>query len=218
MADVKKIWILLKQRFDYKFYPDLYWYFAILILAVPFQMFLPVECGYETGFVENTQLAVLAVGIIFCLRSKYQRGLFYVAAAILLVMMLRETNFGKTIFYPDPVRPNRFLSWDKIWYAPYVDPVMIGYGVLVGIYAIRKKLWNPLWKYICKASIPVWMVTAFILAAVGSSVLDKCKMDILEEMVEMAAYAAMVGILRIYAYCIPEPQTEEKDGCVLNND
>ena len=33
MADVKKIWFLLKQRFDYKFYPDLYWYFALLILA-----------------------------------------------------------------------------------------------------------------------------------------------------------------------------------------
>lgn len=203
---VKKYWPMLRQRFDYKFYPDLYWYFAVLLLAIPAQMFLPESCGYETGIVENTQLVVLAIGIVFCCRSKYQRQLFYVAAAILFVMMLRETNFGKTIFYPDPVRPNRFLKWDQIWYAPYVDPVMILYGITVAVYAIRKKLWIPLWNYICKVQIPVWMVIAFVFAAVTSSVLDKFKVDILEEMVEMAAYVAMIGTLRLYAFRITLPE------------
>ncbi len=206
MADLKKYWPLLRERLDFTFYPDMYWYFAVLILSVPAQMFLPVSCGYETGIVESTQLAVLALGIVFCCKSKYQRPLFYVAAAILFVMILRETNFGKTIFYPDPVRPNRFLSWDKIWYAPYVDPVMIAYGIGVAIYAIRKKLWIPLWQYVCKARIPVWLVIGFAVAAVGSAVLDKCKMDILEEMVEMAAYVAMICTIHLYAFRLPLPE------------
>lgn len=206
MADLKKYWMLLRARFDYRFWPDLYWYFAVLLLAFPAQMFLPVECGYETGIVEMTQLAVIGIGMVFCIRSKYQRELFYVAAAILFVMLLRETNFGKTVFYPDPVRPNKFLSWDQIWYAPYVDPVMILYGIGVVVYGIRKKLWIPLWKYVCTAKIPVWMVLAFLIAFAASSVLDKCKMDILEEMVEMAAYVAMIGTLRIYAFRLPLPE------------
>ena len=209
MKDWKKYWSLLRARLDYKFYPDMYWYFAVLLLAVPAQMFLPVECGYETGIVENTQLAVLVIGIIFCAKSKYQRAMFYVVAAILLVMILRETNFGKTVFYPDPDRPNRFLSWDKIWYAPYVDPVMIAYGIGVAIYACRKKIWNPLRQYIFKARIPVWLAAGFIFAAVVSAVLDKCKMDILEEMVEMAAYVAMIGAIRLYAFRLPLPEEKE---------
>ena len=209
MKDWKKYWSLLRARLDDKFYPDMYWYFAVLLLAVPAQMFLPVECGYETGIVENTQLVVLAIGIIFCVKSKYQRPMFYVVAAILLVMILRETNFGKTVFYPDPDRPNRFLSWDKIWYAPYVDPVMIAYGIGVAIYACRKKIWNPLWQYICKARIPVWLVAGFVFAAVVSAVLDKCKMDILEEMVEMAAYVAMICSIRLYAFRLPLPEENE---------
>ena len=209
MTNLKKYWMLLRARFDYTFYPDLYWYLAVLLLAVPAQMFLPVECGYETGIVEMTQLAVIGIGMVFCIRSKYQRELFYVAAAVLFVMLLRETNFGKTVFYPDPVRPNKFLSWDKIWYAPYVDPVMILYGICVAVYAIRKKLWIPLWKYVCKVRIPFWMIPAFLVAFIVSSVLDKCKMDILEEMVEMAAYVAMIGILRIYAFRLPLPEEKK---------
>lgn len=197
---------LLRKRLDFTFYPDLYWYIAVLVLAVPAQMFLPVECGYETGIVENTQLLMLGLGMVFCIRSRYQRELFYVAAAILFVMLLRETNFGKTVFYSDPVRPNKFLSWDKIWYAPYVDPVMILYGIGVAVYAIRKKLWIPLWKYVCKVRIPVWLVLGFLLAFIVSSVLDKCKMDILEEMVELAAYVAMICIVRLYAFRISLPE------------
>ena len=68
-------------------------------------MYLPVECGYENGPIENLQPAIAAAGIVICQLAKRHRAAFRFFSFVLFLLILRETNFGKTLFYPDPEHP-----------------------------------------------------------------------------------------------------------------
>ncbi len=211
MLPLKKCGRYLMSRLDFKVYPDFCFFLVCCLLIAPAALYLPVEQGYETGIVENAQLAILLTGIGFCFAARREKALFKVIAAILFLMALREVNFGKVLFYPDPVQPNKFLSWDHIWYAPYVDPALILYGIGMLIFAIRKKLWNPLIAYVLRIRIPVWILLGAVCAAIAGLVADKTvDNEILEEMIELAAYVAIVGMVRLYAFWIFLPGGEVK--------
>ena len=122
---------------------------------------------------------------------------FIVIAAVLFVLALRETNFGKNIFYSDPYEPNSFLSWDEIPYAPYVDPVMIAYGIGVAAYGIWKKIYLVIPAFLKKGKIP--MVNLIIMGtfAAAGAVIDKVSDNLVaEEMTECIFYIAFIFTLR----------------------
>ena len=66
-------------------------------------MFLPVEYGYENGILENLQLMALFVGAFFAFRSKIDKKFFYFVILVISILLLREVNCGRTIFFPVPL-------------------------------------------------------------------------------------------------------------------
>jgi hypothetical protein len=106
---------------------------------------------------------------------------------------LRETNFGKTVFYPDPEVPNKFLRWKDIPYAPYVDPVMILYVIGMAVYFFRKKLYLVIAAFVKDGKFPVWHFVFMAAATIAGSLVDKlCHNFVAEEMVELVFYTAFV--------------------------
>ena len=180
---------LFKNRLDFTFYKELVLPLLAGLLIWPAGKYLPIECGYENGLVENTQMVLLFLAMIFCWKAKHNRALFCFFSAIIFILALRETNFGKTLFYPDPVRPNKFLSWDQIPYAPYVDPVMIAYGIAVAVYFLRKKLIFVIPAFLEKGRLPVWYIFFMAGGMISGSIIDKaCDNLIAEEMAELLFY------------------------------
>ena len=180
-------------RRDGKFYPELWICILFALLVIPAGMFCPVEYGYENGVVENTQMVMLFIGMVLCFFAKKNRAFFRLLSAFIFILILRETNFGKTVFYPDPEVPNKFLKWKDIPYAPYVDPVMILYVIGMAVYFFRKKLYLVIAAFVKDGKFPVWHFVFMAAATIAGSLVDKlCHNFVAEEMVELVFYTAFV--------------------------
>ncbi|MBQ9501521.1 MAG: hypothetical protein IJU70_05130, partial [Lentisphaeria bacterium] len=177
----------------FHFYPEMAACLLFALAAYPAGIFLPVEWGYETGPLENLQLLLSFIGIVFCWRVRRHKAAFRFFSFLLFLMMLRETNFGKTLFYPDPEHPNEFLRWDEIPYAPYVDPFIIVFLLFMAVYFFRCRLHLFLADFLRAGRIPVLNVAILVLSLTASLIMDKaCDNDIAEEMVELAFYTGLI--------------------------
>lgn len=187
--------------FDFKFHASCIPVFVILLLLWPAAVYLPERCGYENELIENFQMFIL----FFCcylwtLQKKY-RKLFVFAALIFFFMMCREVNFGRALFFPDPVIPNKFLRWNKIWYAPYVGPGIAIYGMICVIFFFVGKVYKQVFELLTTTRIPVWHIVSILICWAGAAVLDKvCDNLILEEGVELGAYVAIFATACHYAF------------------
>ena len=174
---------LLLHRLEWKLYPELFLAVICLILA------------YPAG-----QLLALMIGIICCAKAKYDRSFFLAAAAILFLLALRETNFGKTIFHPDPTTPNKFLRWEHIPYAPFIDPFLIVYIVLLVIFVFKKQCYKFVGRFLESGKLPACSLLLLIISA-ASSIIDKCPDNIIfEETAELGLYVVWVGSISHAAF------------------
>ena len=184
---------LLRNRLDYRFYPELFLCVLLAAAVVPAGMYLPVEYGYENGLIENLQLALAGAGIVVCWTAKRHKAVFRFFSFILFLLMLRETNFGKTLFYPDPEHPNEFLRWDEIPYAAWVDPFIIAYVVFMAVWFFRNRLHLFLADFLRAGKVPVVNLLILALCMAAGLVIDKvCENDIFEEGAELVFYTALL--------------------------
>ena len=187
---------------------DFRWHKAALIsmitafLSVPLGTYLPVECGYENGVVENMQLAALALGVFFCLRARNHRTFFVFVAMVLLIMILREVNCGRTLFFAKPGAVNEFYKWREIPYG-WVARVLFGlYMAATAAFFLFGKLYLQLVEVLRKTAVPVWnvllIVVGMLIGCYGERVLNNM---IVEEFAELVSYVALVGAIHLYARC-----------------
>lgn len=189
-------------KFDLRFHTAALAAIVVAVLCVPLGVYLPVECGYENGVVENVQMAVLALGVYFCLRAGNHRQFFVVAALVLVMLMLREVNCGRTLFFAKPGTVNEFYKWREIPYG-WVARVMFGLYISgVTAFFLWKKLYLQVGDVLRQVAVPVWNV---ILMAVGMSlgIYGERVMNnmTVEEFAELGFYVALVGGIHIYARC-----------------
>ncbi len=189
----------LKEHFDFKIY-GITW-FAILnaLLIIPCVLFLPERFGYENGLLENIQMAVLFFGLYLSFFSKIDKKFFIFVGLVLLILILREVNCGRTLFFPVPGYENVFYSWKDIKYGYLAHPI---YGVFiasVGFYFLKNKLFINLWNYIKNTKLPLWNIF-FMLLGMGLGLYAEHTMHnmVFEEITEMLFYVSLIGIIWIY--------------------
>ncbi len=182
-------------------------FFLLLILALlmyPASLILPVEAGYENAWIENAQLAALLLCMAVCFFGKIRRSryfpMFIFVLLIFFSLAVRETNTGKTLFYPDPLRPNRFLSWDEIWYGAYLLPARILFSLGLAAFFFWKKIYLQMLETLRSVKIPLFSLLILAGTAVAGSVIDKATKNlVLEEGVELVFYLALFQITLYYA-------------------
>ena len=130
----------LRNHSDFNCYPVTVGAFLNALLVVPCVMFLPQRYGYENGLLENLQMVVLFLGVFLAIKSKVNKKFFYFAAMVLVILILREVNCGRTLFFPVPGVENAFYSWKEIKYGWLAHPLYGLYMAYVGFYFIKNKL------------------------------------------------------------------------------
>lgn len=186
--------------FDFRLHTAALAAIVVAVLCVPLGVYLPVECGYENGVVENVQMAVLAFGVYFCLTARNHRQFFVVVALVLVMLMLREVNCGRTLFFARPGMVNEFYKWKEIPYGWVARALYGGYMAGVMAYFLYKRLYLQIGEVLRQVGVPVWnvilMLIGMALGIYGERVMNNMTV---EEFAELGFYVALVGGIHIYA-------------------
>lgn len=190
----------LRNHLDFCFYHVTYLAFAVAMLIIPSVMYLPEPFGYENGVLENIQLFFLFLTGFFALRAKEDKKFFVFVALVVVILLLREVNCGRTIFFAIPGEVNAFYSWKQIKYGWLAHPLYAMYMIGVGIYFLKNKLYLNLWKKFSKIKLPLWNILLMLLGMVlGTYAEEVAHNFILEEITELLFYVSLCGIVYLYS-------------------
>jgi hypothetical protein len=199
--EIRKVINEILNHCTFRIQPCTWISIVVALLVAPCTMFLPEHFGWENGLIENIQLIVLAIGFIFSVKAKDNKQFFYFAAMVIVILLLREVNCGRTIFFPIPGEPNAFYKWSQIKYGYLAHPIYGAYIAYTALYFIMTKSYNVLVKFLTKFRLPVWnillMLVGMFVGLYAEKRLGNC---LLEEMGELLFYVALVGIIYLFAF------------------
>ena len=191
----------IKKHLDFKIYPVTWIAILFALIIIPGLIYFPKEFGYENGILENIQMVFLFIGLILAFNAKVNKKFFIFAGLVITIIMLREINCGRTLFFPIPGEVNHFYSWKDIKYGYLAHPIYGLYIGCVGLYFFINKLFIDLWNIVKKIKFPVWN---FVLLIVGMAIglyAEKCLENaILEELGELLFYVSLTGIIWLYGF------------------
>ena len=197
----EKVKHFLSAHLDFKFYSVTWVALAVAILIAPALMYLPQKYGYENGLLESIQMVVLFGILAMCLSSKVNKRFFKFVALALTIIMIREVNCGRTLFFHIPGTENSFYSWKQIKYGYLVHPIYGAYIAGIGILFLWKKLYIDLWNMIKNIKLPVWNLLFMGFASFCGAIAEKATNNnfIFEEGFELLFYVALAGIVYLYS-------------------
>lgn len=170
------------------------------LAIIPAVMFLPESCGFENGIIENIQLVFLFLGIFFAARPKIDKKFFTFIALVLGILIIREVNCGRTIFFPIPGEVNEFYRWSEIKYGWLAHPIYGIYMAFVGFYFLKNKLYTTLWQKIKDIKFPIWNFVLLIIGIVlGVYAEEYVHNLVFEESAELLFYVILVGFVYLYS-------------------
>ncbi len=190
----------LKEHFDFKIYGVTMLSILTALAIIPCNMFLPERFGYENGLLENIQMFCLFTGLYFAFTARTEKKFFIFAGLVLTILMLREVNCGRTLFFPIPGEVNAFYSWNQIKYGYLAHPLFGLYMASTAVYFLWNKLFVNLWNIIKKIKFPIWNVLLMILGMFLSWYTEHTMdNEILEEISELLFYVSLIGIIYLYS-------------------
>lgn len=175
----------------------------IYIAAIPFMMkYAGAKLFTEGGWVENLQLVVLGAALILALRAPKDKTLFTALALVIVLMLMRETNLGRSYFCEKYLSPDEICRWKKMKYGFIVEPLRNLYGVYILYYIWSKKVYQTIWQYILQAPVFVWDSLILVGAATAATLAEFPFIDneILEESSEMLTYIAFTHLVWHYSH------------------
>ncbi len=174
----------------------------IYIAAITFMLkYADAQLFVEGGWIENLQLVILGSALIIALRSPKDKALFTALSLVIVLMLMRETNLGRSYFCEKYLSPDEICRWKKMKYGFIVEPLRNLYGVYILYYIWSKKVYQTIWQYILHAPVFVWDSLVLIGAAVAATLAEFPFIDneILEESCEMLMYIAFTSLVWKYS-------------------
>ena len=187
---------------------------TLLVCSYPIATLLPTSAGWENGWIEDLQLAVLVAGLACALWWRRTGGasrrshdiarprLATVAVPVWLLCAARETSWGATLLTPGTATgEGRYFTSSILWYHPVIAPlvVLVVAGAVVAF--VRWRLDRPLLQLVRDHRFP-WPEIALMALAAVLSTLAEGKLHItvpgseqmrmvMEEGTELLCYAAL---------------------------
>jgi hypothetical protein len=159
------------------------WALALLLLtSYPLAALLPEEFGWENGWIENVQVALLLAGfahaawVLRGLRAAAPPGghagndptlrrLCLLAMPLWLLCAARETSWGATFLTPGIMAPDGpFYSSSLLWYHPAIKPFVLAVVALEAVAFVRWRLDRPLLALARQRRLP-WIEFALVVFA-----------------------------------------------------
>lgn len=196
---MNKVCEFIQKHINFGFQNATWFGIVTALLIIPAVMFLPVQCGYENGVIENIQLMVLFLGIFFAIRPKVDKKFFTFVALVLGILLIREVNCGRTIFFPIPGTENEFYRWSEIKYGWLAHPIYGLYMTYVGFYFLKNKLFITLWNKLKDIKFPIWNFVLLLVGMVGGLYAEEAHLLVMEEATELLFYVALVSFIYLYS-------------------
>lgn len=172
---------------------------AIVFIACFFTSGMPLEWGYENSLIENLQLAVLAAAALLCITASNHRRFYRLAAFVVLLCMLREVSFGRTIFFPVEGQADTFYKWKEIPYGWMAHWVIGGYVTALVLFFLRHRLWIAGLEILQSKAIPIWGCLFLLIGAALNTVEEEVFHDyVAEEIGELGMYLSFVYLVLVY--------------------
>ncbi len=173
-------------------------YVFILILTLSS---LNPQWFVENGYMENSQLVVLMIALVVALCAKCDKYMFVTMALLVILMLSRETNMGRSYFCKQYLSDDVLCRWDNLKYGFVAEWVRALFCVYIVYYAWSKKIYITLRQYVLSAPIFVWDFVVLFGAAITACIAENPNIDneILEECCEMLFYLALVNCLWRYS-------------------
>lgn len=156
----------------------------------------------ENSLVENFQLIVLFVGILFCFFTRNNpnyKSLNRFFAMILILMFLREISYGRCIFCQIDGNPHEFYPWKHYKYG-YLAHVFVGlYIAAIALYGIINKVWISIFKALKAVKFPVFS-SIIVILAVGLQLYGEkfAESTFTEEIAELVIYMVIATVIYYY--------------------
>lgn len=201
---LKNIRDFISAHFDFKFYGVTWIALLIGLLIIPSLIYMPQSWGYENGVIENIQLCVLFFMVYLCCTAKYSKSFFHFIILVLSILIIREVNCGRTLFFPIPGEYHRYYSWrDLPW--PWLGKIVhFVYGLWIAIVSLvflKKKYYTDLWNIIKNAKFPFWNILFAGFAMFMGAIAEKATNNnfVFEEGFELLFYVSIMGIIWLYS-------------------
>lgn len=196
---MKKLCDFVQKHFDFGF-QNVVWIGILTALAIiPAVMFLPERCGFENGVIENLQLIILFIGVYFAVRPKVDKKFFYFVAMVLGILIIREINCFRTVFFAIPGEENAFYRWSEIKYGWLAHPLFGAYIAFVAIYFLKNKLFINLWEKLRDIKFPVWNFVLLLIGIIVGLYAEETHQLVFEESAELLFYVALIGFIYLYS-------------------
>ena len=118
----------------------------IYIAAIQFMLkYADTQLFVEGGWIENLQLVILGSALIIALRSPKDKALFTALSLVIVLMLMRETNLGRSYFCEKYLSPDEICRWKKMKYGFIVEPLRDLYVVYILYYIWSKKVYQTIW-------------------------------------------------------------------------
>ena len=152
----------------------------LLLVCYPLAQFLPPECGWENGLIENAQAILLLIGAMFCFNCAfyYFKGMGYTIGLLYFIMFMRELSWGRVFFQKETIDEMgpKFISMSSIPQHNFINAVI---GAVIGIIALILQYGGE----------HVWF-----------SALTHPQNQTLEEFAEMIVYVEMLNVTQYYGF------------------
>ncbi len=194
----------INNHFNFKFYGVTWLAFAVGMSIVPCLMYMPQKYGYENCLLENIQMIALFIILILCLTSKVNKKLFRFLALALTLIMIREVNCGRTLFFPIPNTYHQYYSWRDLEWKWLGKVVHLLYGLYIAFVAFifcKKKIYVDLWTTLKRIKIPFWHMILLFFSMFMGAIAEKATNNnfIFEEGFELLFYVTILGIVWLYS-------------------
>lgn len=199
-----KIKNFISNHFDFKVYGVTWIAIAIGLAIIPSLIYMPQEWGYENCLIENIQMVVLFLIFAICMTAKVNKGLFRFCALALWIIIIREVNCGRTLFFPIPGEYHKYYSWRDLewkWLGKLVHIIYSMFIAFVSIVFLKNKFYLNIWTIAQKVKFPVWNFLIMFVSMFMGAIAERATNDnvIFEEGFELLFYVTLLGILWLYS-------------------
>ena len=205
-----KIIDFIKKHIDFRFYGVCWIALITALLIYPMVLYLPQKYGYENGLIENTQMVVLFVMVFLCLTSKVNKKFFNFCTLVLSILIIREVNCGRTLFFPIPEssplysEQRAYYSWNELpykWLGKVVHSVYSLWIAAVAFIFFKKKIHLDIWEMIKNIRLPFWNIAFATFATFMGAIAEKLTNNnyVFEEGFELLFYISLAGIVWLYS-------------------
>lgn len=204
---------MFKQRLDFTIQPTTCLTFLVALACVFLLAYAPDTWAYENGLLENLQMILLMLGMLFCITARADKSLYLFFACILFFMMLREVNCGRMLFWSRNGEffysglPADYLKWKEIPHGTTIRSSIYAAISLLCVAALcRRGNFAALKKTLLHTQAPFWELILMLIAVLSSITAERLHICfVTEEVSELLLYTALASAIFRYSR-VRQPQ------------